>query len=87
MERFRYDCSSGLDLRPEFSDFNARNYFIEIEEVAEDTSCRCGDVLRGVISPLECPLFGKACTPSSPIGSCMVSSEGTCAAYYQYNQK
>ncbi|HSL92410.1 MAG TPA: hypothetical protein VK863_07155, partial [Candidatus Limnocylindrales bacterium] len=51
---------------------------------AEKTVCRCGDVLKGKIAPLQCPLFGKACTPEEPYGPCMVSSEGTCAAYFRY---
>jgi hydrogenase expression/formation protein HypD len=50
----------------------------------EDTGCRCGDVLKGKILPDGCPLFGKACVPEEPVGPCMVSSEGTCAAYYKY---
>ena len=46
--------------------------------------CSCGDVLKGIIHPDECPLFGTACTPDKPVGPCMVSSEGSCAAYYRY---
>ena len=49
--------------------------------------CRCGDVLRGSITPLDCKLFGKACTPSNPFGPCMVSSEGTCAVYFKYERR
>lgn len=78
-------AKSGLDLKPEFSDFNARNFSVKIEKTIENSLCRCGDVLRGVITPLQCPLFKKNCSPENPVGSCMVSSEGTCAAYYQYN--
>ena len=46
--------------------------------------CRCGQVLKGRITPPQCPLFGKACTPASPVGPCMVSTEGSCAAYFKY---
>ncbi|MFR8299961.1 MAG: hydrogenase formation protein HypD, partial [Gordonibacter urolithinfaciens] len=46
--------------------------------------CRCGDVLRGIMAPNECPLFRRVCTPENPVGPCMVSSEGSCAAYYRY---
>lgn len=75
---------SGMDIRKSFSAFNAKNRFnIEVGEPRK-TKCRCGEIIRGVVSPTECPLFGKACTPLKPIGPCMVSAEGTCAAYYQY---
>lgn len=76
---------SGLDLKPEFSFMNACNFQVEIEKSLEHPDCRCGEVLRGLITPLQCPLFKKICTPENPIGACMVSSEGTCAAYYKYN--
>ncbi len=46
--------------------------------------CRCGEILKGALTPRDCPLFGRACTPARPVGPCMVSSEGTCAAYYRY---
>lgn len=72
---------SGLCLRDEYRDFNAVD-----EEIREDDSaisgCRCTDVITGRINPDECPLFGKACTPSSPKGACMVSSEGACGIWY-----
>lgn len=76
---------SGLDLKPEFSNLNARNFEVKIETTRENDLCRCGDVLRGIITPLQCPLFRKVCSPENPIGSCMVSGEGTCATYYKYN--
>jgi len=76
---------SGLDLKPEFSFMNARNFAVEIEKAQENPQCRCGEVLRGLITPLQCPLFKKVCTPENPIGACMVSGEGSCAAYYKYN--
>lgn len=78
-------AASGLDLKPEFSQFNAHNFEVEVETTKEPTQCRCGEVLRGIITPLQCPLFQQVCTPENPIGACMVSSEGTCAAYYKYN--
>jgi len=76
---------SGLDLKTEFSFMNARNFTVEIEKSRENPRCRCGEVLKGVITPLQCPLFKKVCTPENPIGACMVSSEGSCAAYYKYS--
>jgi hydrogenase expression/formation protein HypD len=75
---------SGLDLKPEFDRYNAKKRFnIEVGEPRK-TKCRCGEVIRGLISPNECSLFGKACQPMKPIGPCMVSTEGSCAAYYHY---
>ena len=76
---------SGLALRAEFSDWDAAKRFSPAPAaVPEHGGCRCGDVLRGAIEPPQCPLFGVACTPARPLGACMVSSEGSCAAYYQY---
>ncbi|MGG3561452.1 hydrogenase formation protein HypD [Neobacillus rhizosphaerae] len=76
--------NSGLDLKPEYDKFNAKKRFtVEVGEPRK-TKCRCGEVIRGLITPNECPLFGKACNPQKPIGPCMVSAEGSCAAYYQY---
>lgn len=49
--------------------------------------CRCGDVLKGRITPPDCPLFGKRCTPATPVGPCMVSTEGSCAAYFKYSER
>ncbi len=76
---------SGLAIREKYGDFDALKK-VELPEIrsAEFEACRCGDILRGVIAPEECRLFGKACTPASPVGPCMVSSEGTCAAYLKY---
>jgi len=76
---------SGLEIRNEYDQFNARKFKVKIEETKEFAGCRCGEVLRGIIIPPECPLFGKICTPEDPKGACMVSSEGTCSAYYKYN--
>lgn len=76
---------SGYRLREEFAAFDAVARFQpDIEPTVEPKGCRCGDVLRGVMAPNECPLFRKVCTPENPIGPCMVSSEGSCAAYYRY---
>ncbi len=76
---------SGLEIKDKYGKFNARKFKVETEETKEPKGCRCGEVLRGVIIPPECPLFREACTPENPQGACMVSTEGTCAAYYKYN--
>lgn len=76
---------SGLKLREEFADFDAEKILpVEVEKITKKTACRCGEVLRGIISPPECPLFGKNCQPLHAIGPCMVSVEGVCAAWYKY---
>ena len=76
---------SGYRLRPEYARFDAVARFQpDVEETVEPKGCRCGDVLRAHLSPHECPLFRKVCTPENPVGPCMVSSEGSCAAYYRY---
>lgn len=76
---------SGYRLRDQFAQFDAvRRFQPTIEPTIEPRGCRCGDVLRGIMAPSDCPLFRKACTPENPIGPCMVSSEGSCAAYYRY---
>jgi len=75
---------SGLRLREEFRTFDAGEWRLEVPEPEERSGCRCGDVLCGKIRPPECPLFARACTPDEPFGPCMVSSEGTCASYYLY---
>jgi hydrogenase expression/formation protein HypD len=76
---------SGLKLREEFSDLDALGRFdVELTSIPEPRGCRCGDVLKGLLIPPECPLFGKRCRPVSPVGPCMVSSEGSCAAYFKY---
>lgn len=76
--------NSGLDLKPEYDLYNAKKRFTVHVGEPKKTKCRCGEVIRGLISPNECSLFGKACHPMNPIGPCMVSAEGSCAAYYQY---
>ncbi len=78
---------SGLALREEFRDFDAGSWGVELPEPARDRGCRCGEILCGRIKPPECPFFAGACTPEKPVGPCMVSSEGTCAAYYLYSQE
>ncbi|MCS7233272.1 MAG: hydrogenase formation protein HypD [Synergistetes bacterium] len=76
---------SGLKLKDDFSEFNAKIIFkLKEDSIQEKVGCKCGDVLKGYIYPYECLLFGKACTPEHPIGPCMISSEGSCAAYYRY---
>ncbi len=76
---------SGLRIRPEFSDMDAMvRLGLTLPDVKKITGCRCGEVLKGRLSPNQCPLFGKRCTPANPVGPCMVSTEGSCAAYYKY---
>jgi hydrogenase expression/formation protein HypD len=78
---------SALALRPEFADLDAElRYQVPGVRVADPKACQCGEVLKGVIKPWECKVFGTACTPETPIGTCMVSSEGACAAYYNYGR-
>ncbi|MFN2270094.1 MAG: hydrogenase formation protein HypD [Anaerolineae bacterium] len=77
--------ASGLQIREEYARFDAARAFpVEVAPTREPPGCRCGEVLRGILLPPECALFGKVCTPQNPIGPCMVSAEGACAAYYQY---
>jgi hydrogenase expression/formation protein HypD len=78
---------SGLKFRPAFSRFDARIRLGLVDVPApEPAGCRCGEVLTGRIHPAECPLFGCPCTPEEPVGPCMVSSEGSCAAVYRYGR-
>ena len=80
--------ASGLTLRETFAHRDAARLFpVEIEPAEEPPGCRCGEVLRGVIIPTACPLFQRVCSPRNPIGPCMVSSEGACAAYYKYGEE
>lgn len=77
--------NSGYAIRDAFAEFDAvKRFEPEVEPTQEPKGCRCGDVLRGVMAPNECPLFRKVCTPENPVGPCMVSSEGSCAAYFRY---
>jgi len=76
---------TGLALREELADFDASRVFdLNLPPAKEPPGCRCGDVLRGVLRPQECNLFAKVCTPQNPVGPCMVSFEGSCAAAYKY---
>jgi hydrogenase expression/formation protein HypD len=77
---------SGLRIRDEYGDFDAWNIFGTCADSppSEPAGCLCGEVLKGKKTPKECKLFGALCTPENPAGACMVSSEGTCAAFYRY---
>lgn len=76
---------SGLEVRDEYREFDAWRVFdLSPGEIEEPKGCMCGEVLKGKMKPPECRLFGCACVPENPVGACMVSSEGTCAAYYKY---
>lgn len=78
---------SGLGIRQTFQHHDAESMFeVEVEETLEIPGCICGDILKGRKTPLDCGLFAAACTPSTPIGTCMVSNEGACAAYYRYKK-
>jgi hydrogenase expression/formation protein HypD len=78
---------SALKIRQEFADFDAEQRFpLSYRPVADNKACECGDILRGVKRPADCKVFGTACTPETPMGSCMVSSEGACAAHYSYGR-
>jgi hydrogenase expression/formation protein HypD len=79
--------NSGLKIRPEYAQFDAEAKFtIPNLKVPDHKACQCGEILKGVLKPWECKVFGTACTPEKPIGTCMVSSEGACAAYYKYGR-
>ncbi len=78
---------SGLAIREQYAQFDAEKRLdIDLPEAEEATGCNCGAILKGISTPVECPLFDSRCTPANPIGPCMVSSEGTCAAYYKYGR-
>jgi hydrogenase expression/formation protein HypD len=78
---------SALKIRAAFADFDAeRRFGLTYQPVPDHKQCECGAILRGVKRPLDCKLFGTVCTPESPMGSCMVSSEGACAAHYSYGR-
>jgi hydrogenase expression/formation protein HypD len=79
---------TGLKLRKAYAGFDAEKVFrVEVEEREEQKSCACGEILKGKRRPRECPLFGRECTPESPVGPCMVSTEGSCAAAYKYEEE
>jgi hydrogenase expression/formation protein HypD len=76
---------SGLKIKEKYAQFDTEKRFsVQVEPAVEETGCRCGEVMQGIVVPPECPLFASVCTPENPVGSCMVSSEGTCAAWYKY---
>jgi hydrogenase expression/formation protein HypD len=79
---------SGLKLRDEFANLDAELRFPDISyrSVPDNKACECGAILRGERRPQDCKIFGTVCTPSNPIGACMVSSEGACAAHYTYGR-
>lgn len=79
--------NSGYELKDEFDKYNAKIVYKDIlptQEVKENKACKCPEILKGVAKPIDCKIFGTVCTPTNPIGSCMVSSEGACSAYYKY---
>ena len=78
---------SALKIKSDYADFDAEQRFqIPDISIADNKACECGAILRGVKQPQDCKIFGTVCTPENPIGSCMVSSEGACAAYYSYGR-
>ncbi|MBN2141688.1 MAG: hydrogenase formation protein HypD [Desulfovibrionaceae bacterium] len=77
--------ASGLEMSEDYAEFDAKREFgVEVVECPPLPGCKCGEVLKGKIRPDQCPLFKKTCTPARPVGPCMVSTEGSCAAYYKY---
>lgn len=79
---------SGVRIRPTYATHDAeRKFAVSNVSIADPKSCQCGEVLKGVIKPHQCKVFGTACTPETPLGSLMVSSEGACAAYYSYGRR
>jgi hydrogenase expression/formation protein HypD len=78
---------SGLRIKAAYADFDAeRRFSMTVQPVTENAACQCPAIIRGVKKPTDCAIFGTACTPRNPIGSCMVSAEGACAAYYKYRR-
>lgn len=78
---------SGLEISAAYAAFDAAKAIpVEVEELREHAGCLCGEILKGKVAPDDCPLFGTTCTPEAPVGACMVSSEGTCAAAYKYGR-
>jgi hydrogenase expression/formation protein HypD len=81
-------AQSALKLRPAYADFDAELRFdVPGVRIADPKACQCGEVLKGVLKPWECKVFGTECTPERPLGTLMVSSEGACAAYYNFGRK
>jgi len=80
--------NGGVRLRPEFAEFDAeRRFAMEFRAFPENAACQCPAIIRGVKKPTDCTIFGTVCTPRNPIGSCMVSAEGVCSAYYKYRRR
>jgi hydrogenase expression/formation protein HypD len=78
---------SAMSVRDKYAQFDAERIFeVPGVRVADPKACQCGEVLKGVLKPWECKVFGTACTPETPIGTCMVSPEGACAAYYNFGR-
>jgi hydrogenase expression/formation protein HypD len=77
---------SGLKIRNKYSQFNAEQLAVNIEETKEPKGCICGEILKGLKTPKDCKLFATVCNPSRPVGACMVSHEGSCHAWYRYNR-
>ncbi|SDI60629.1 Hydrogenase maturation protein HypD [Ferrimonas sediminum] len=78
---------SALELAPAYQHLNAESHFADVlptEEINDHKACQCGDILKGLAKPSDCKVFGRGCTPETPMGSCMVSSEGACHAHYKY---
>ncbi len=79
---------SGLRIKQDYAEFDAeRRFGLQEKEVRENKACQCPSIIRGLKKPTDCSIFGTVCTPTNPIGSCMVSSEGACAAYYKYRSR
>ncbi|MCL2919123.1 hydrogenase formation protein HypD [Shewanella litorisediminis] len=79
---------SALKLRDKYAHRDAEIHFgdrLPVQEIDDHKACQCGDILRGLANPMDCKVFGRGCTPQTPLGSCMVSSEGACNAYYRYH--
>jgi hydrogenase expression/formation protein HypD len=80
-------AQGGLRIRPQFAQFDAEQRFaIDVRPATENAACQCPSIIRGTKRPTDCAIFGTVCTPRNPIGSCMVSAEGTCAAYFKYRR-
>jgi len=78
---------SGMGIRSKYEEFDAEKMIsVDVEPTREDKGCICGSILKGVANPSDCKLFGKVCTPSDPVGACMVSNEGACAAFFRYKK-
>ena len=81
-------AAGGVRIRPKYAAFDTEHRFqIELGTVRENAACQCPSIIRGVKKPVDCAIFGTVCTPRNPIGSCMVSAEGVCAAYYKYGRR